>query len=89
MIKTIIEIIVLMVCVAALGAMVYCLIGSVKFYKEEKRKRIESERVLRSWGHEPSYVVKKREAGKNKKIFFAGFLYEEKTFRLRGSFFML
>ena len=32
MIKTIIEIIVLMVCVAALGAMVYCLIGSVKFY---------------------------------------------------------
>ena len=30
MIKTIIEIIVLMVCVAALGAMVYCLIGSVK-----------------------------------------------------------
>ena len=53
MIKTIIEIIVLMVCVAALGVMVYCLIGSVKFYKEEKRKRIESERVLRSWGHEP------------------------------------
>ena len=89
MIKTIIEIIVLMVCVAALGAMVYCLIGSVKFYKEEKRKRIESERVLRSWGHEPSYVVKKRERREKKKIFFAGFLYEEKTFRLRGSFFML
>ena len=79
MIKTIIEIIVLMVCVAALGAMVYCLIGSVKFYKEEKRKRIESERVLRSWGHEPSYVVKKRERrGKIKRFFLPGFFMKKR-----------
>ena len=78
MIKTIIEIIVLMVCVAALGAMVYCLIGSVKFYKEEKRKRIESERVLRSWGHEPSYVVKKRERREKKKRFFLPVFFMKK-----------
>ena len=78
MIKTIIEIIVLMVCVAALGAMVYCLIGSVKFYKEEKRKRIESERVLRSWGHEPSYVVKKRERREKIKRFFSPVFFMKK-----------
>ena len=74
MIKTIIEIIVLMVCVAALGAMVYCLIGSVKFYKEEKRKRIE----LRSWGHEPSYVVKKRERREKIKRFFSPVFFMKK-----------
>ena len=78
MIKTIIEIIVLMVCVAALGAMVYCLIGSVKFYKEEKRKRIESERVLRSWGHEPSYVVRKRESREKIKRFFSPVFFMKK-----------
>ena len=78
MIKTIIEIIVLMVCVAALGAMVYCLIGSVKFYKEEKRKRIESERVLRSWGHEPSYVVKKRERREKIKRFLSPVFFMKK-----------
>ena len=78
MIETIIEIIVLMVCVAALGAMVYCLTGSMKFYKEEKRKRIESERVLRSWGYDPPYVVKKRERREKIKRFFSPVFFVKK-----------